>query len=282
MKSNLLSIGRMAEMNHTTVPTLRLYDRLQLLSPSYTDPATGYRYYDIKQNARLDMIQYMKELGMSLGEIGDVLGKEDLKLIEDILIRKREQLFTDLRRLKQQRDAVTRAIGAIERYRKSPTNGTTSLEYIDRRRIFAIHAETNFYERNIDTYEQALCRLRDALIENELPHVYDYNVGTSVRQDDFLALRFIADEIFVFVDEHFPPRANARVLDSGMYACIYLDRYDDEIPCAKSLLAFCEANEYHITGDYLCEVLTEFNVFDGRQRSMFLRLQVPVSFQKKA
>ena len=30
----------------------------------------------------------------------------------------------------------------------------------------------------------------------------------------------------------------------------------------------------------LCEVLTEFNVFDGDQRSMFVRLQVPVEFCK--
>ena len=30
---------------------------------------THYRYYDIKQNARFDMIQYMKELGMELKEI---------------------------------------------------------------------------------------------------------------------------------------------------------------------------------------------------------------------
>ena len=30
---------------------------------------THCRYYDIKQNACLDMIQYMKELGMELKEI---------------------------------------------------------------------------------------------------------------------------------------------------------------------------------------------------------------------
>lgn len=33
------------------------------------DEQTHYRYYDIKQNACLDMIQYMKELGMELKEI---------------------------------------------------------------------------------------------------------------------------------------------------------------------------------------------------------------------
>ena len=64
MKNGLVSIGKMAEMNRVTVATLRLYDQLGLLTPRYTDPDTGYRYYDIAQNARLDMIAYMKELGM--------------------------------------------------------------------------------------------------------------------------------------------------------------------------------------------------------------------------
>lgn len=37
MKRNLLSIGKMAEMNQVTVPTLRLYDQLGLLKPRYVD-----------------------------------------------------------------------------------------------------------------------------------------------------------------------------------------------------------------------------------------------------
>ena len=92
MDKELISIGKMAQMSHLTVATLRLYDELGLLKPKYKDPETGYRYYDIAQNARLDMIAYMKELGMSLTEIGSVLKKEDIVLIETILARKNEQL----------------------------------------------------------------------------------------------------------------------------------------------------------------------------------------------
>ena len=63
MKEDLLPIGKMAALNRVTVSTLRLYDEKGLLKPRYIDPQTGYRYYDINQNARLDMIAYMKELG---------------------------------------------------------------------------------------------------------------------------------------------------------------------------------------------------------------------------
>ena len=143
MKEESIPIGRMAAMNRVSVPTLRLYDEKGLLKPRYVDPKNGYRYYDINQNARLDMIAYMKELGMTLSQIADVLQKEDISLIEELLSRKNEQIHQQIRQLKAQHDAVERAIQSIERYRKSPATGTLSLEYIDRRFIWGIPCSHN-------------------------------------------------------------------------------------------------------------------------------------------
>lgn len=95
-RTGYISIGEMAKMNRTTVPTLRLYDSMNLLTPCYVDEKTCYRYYDIKQNARLDMIQYMKELGMELKEIKSILDRKDLDLIEDVLMQKREQTLQEM------------------------------------------------------------------------------------------------------------------------------------------------------------------------------------------
>ena len=279
MKRNLLSIGKMAEMNQTTVPTLRLYDQLGLLKPRHVDGQTGYRYYDINQNARLDMIAYMKELGMSLREIQGVLEAEDIALIEQILARKNEQIHEQMRALRLRHNAVERAIASIERYRKSPATGTIALEYIDRRYVWGIPCPENFYEKDIASYEQALMDLRRALLKKNCPQIHSYNTGTSITRENFAQGRFVADRVFIFTDQQAQACGlTASVVDSGMYACIYLDHYDDEIACAGKLLAFCRNNGYRVAGDYLCEVLTEFNVFDGNQRSMFLRLQVPVDF----
>lgn len=280
MPDGLISIGKMAELNHVTVATLRLYDDLGLLIPRYKDDHSGYRYYDIAQNARLDMIAYMKELGMSLTEIGDVLRKEDITLIEAILSRKNEQLHQQMREIRARHDAVERAISCIERYRKSPVKGTISLEYIDRRYVWGLPCHENFYEKDIRAYEQELSVLRNALLVHGFTQVHSYNTGTSISMENYLHGAFIPEKVFVFVDhrttEHF---RDVEIMDSGMYACIYLDQYDDEIPGARQLLAHCQAQGWHICGDYICEVLTEFNVFDSDKRNMFLRLQVPVCFQ---
>lgn len=92
MQEELLPIGKMAALNRVSISTLRLYDEKGLLKPRYTDPQTGYRYYHIDQNARLDMIVYMKELGMSLSQIRDALEQEDMSLIEELLSQKNEQI----------------------------------------------------------------------------------------------------------------------------------------------------------------------------------------------
>ena len=227
------------------------------------------------------MIVYMKELGMSLSQIRDALEQEDMSLIEEILSQKNEQIHQQMRDLKAQHDAVERAILSIERYRKSPVTGTFSLEYIDRRYVWGVPCADNFYSDDIHSYERLLRDLRLRLEDKGFQQIHSYNIGTSILREDFLADRFTADRIFIFASTRDQGDLSAlQVVESGMYACIYLDHYDDEIACAGKLLAFCRNNGYRVAGDYLCEVLTEFNVFDGDQRSMFLRLQVPVDFSR--
>ena len=57
------TISEMAALLGVTTHTLRYYEKMGLIQPE-VNRETGYRYYDINQNARLDMIAYMKELGM--------------------------------------------------------------------------------------------------------------------------------------------------------------------------------------------------------------------------
>ena len=240
MKEQLLSIGKMAEINGVSIPTLRLYDKNGLLKPAYIDPESGYRYYTLQQTARLDIIAYMNELGMSLSEIASVLRKEDIALIEGILAQKNEQMYEQMRRLKERHDAVERAISQIERYRKSPTTGTIALEYIDRRHIWSIPCPVNFYEKDRNSYEETVMALRRELLKAGIPQVHSYNLGTSILQKNFEQGKFIADKVFIFSDRRILEHpGDISAVESGMFACIYLDDYDDEID-GKTATLFAE------------------------------------------
>ena len=41
---NLLSIGELAKIRNVNVQSLRYYEKLGILIPTYTNPDSGYRY----------------------------------------------------------------------------------------------------------------------------------------------------------------------------------------------------------------------------------------------
>ena len=275
----LIKIGEFSKLNHVSIPTLRLYDELGILKPMYVDKESNYRYYSINQNARLDMIQYMRELNMNLSEIKNLLNSNDLALIESTLIKKKKQVKEQINELNLSLTAISRTIDSIERFRKSPKKGMITIEYIPHRKIYAIDTNTNFYEHDISVYETILSDLKNDMLKNNLPQVYYYNAGSSIKKEDFVNNKYVSDKVFVFVDNDFPYSENIKTIESGMYACIYLDDFDDEIEYGKKLLDYCNSNGYIISGDYICEVITEFNVFSEKKRSMYLRLQVLLTFR---
>jgi len=73
-RDGLLPIGRFSQLTRLSVKGLRLYDERGLLEPAFVDPVSGYRYYDSSQAQRAEAIRVLRGVGMSLDQIGEVLG----------------------------------------------------------------------------------------------------------------------------------------------------------------------------------------------------------------
>ncbi|MEV5122949.1 MerR family transcriptional regulator [Streptomyces decoyicus] len=72
----MFSIGDFAQYGRVSARMLRHYDAIGLLRPARTDPASGYRYYEAAQLARLNRIIALKDLGFSLQQVGAILAEE--------------------------------------------------------------------------------------------------------------------------------------------------------------------------------------------------------------
>lgn len=70
------SIREVAEMTGVSTRTLRYYDEIDLLKPSYTNDS-GYRYYGEEALDRLQQILFYKERGLGLQCILEILDKEE-------------------------------------------------------------------------------------------------------------------------------------------------------------------------------------------------------------
>ncbi|MBC8447414.1 MAG: MerR family transcriptional regulator [Chloroflexi bacterium] len=69
----MFKIGEFSKLSQVPVKTLRYYDEIGLLKPAKVDRFTAYRYYSADQLPRLNRILALKDLGLSLAQIGRLL-----------------------------------------------------------------------------------------------------------------------------------------------------------------------------------------------------------------
>src|SRR5689334_2403553 len=72
-RDNLLAIGAFANTAQLSLKALRLYDQLGILTPSYVDPDSGYRYYHAQQLHRARLIRMLRQVDLPLATIRRVL-----------------------------------------------------------------------------------------------------------------------------------------------------------------------------------------------------------------
>lgn len=84
-KDSLFSIGDVSKIFHLSPGSLRHYEKLGILIPEYTDPNTGYRYYNAGQFEILNTVRYLRALDMPLPQIADFFKNRDIDVIEEKL-----------------------------------------------------------------------------------------------------------------------------------------------------------------------------------------------------
>ncbi len=105
------SIRELAQLAGTTSRALRHYDEIGLLPPSSIG-ANGYRYYDQGSLIRLQRILLLRELGLGLPQVAEVLNRdksERLALEAHLAWLRQEQ-----ERLARQIQSVTSTIDALK------------------------------------------------------------------------------------------------------------------------------------------------------------------------
>jgi DNA-binding transcriptional MerR regulator len=130
----LLKIGAFAELAGTNLRTLRYYEELGLLVPARRS-AGGLRFYRETDVNRWRMVQTMRELGLRLDRIAELLATHDARLSRhDLQARVRAALAEQDRlcaekeaRLAEQRRRIAEALAKLSecescRHGPSPEN----------------------------------------------------------------------------------------------------------------------------------------------------------------
>jgi DNA-binding transcriptional MerR regulator/effector-binding domain-containing protein len=91
-----LSIGDFSRITHLSVKTLRHYHEAGLLQPDQVDPQSGYRYYATTQIPTAQVIRRLRDLGMPVREVAEVLATTDLDARSALITAHLHRLENDL------------------------------------------------------------------------------------------------------------------------------------------------------------------------------------------
>jgi len=119
----MFTIGDFAHLGCVSVRMLRHYDAVGLLPPAHVDPSSGYRFYTAAQLQRLNRLVALKDLGLTLDQVGIVLDeKVSAEQLHGMLTLRRAELrqriLADESRLRR----VEARLRAIEREGAMPTD----------------------------------------------------------------------------------------------------------------------------------------------------------------
>ena len=92
----MYKIGDFSKMSKTTIKTLRYYENEGLLIPAYVDPYTSYRFYDSSQLTDLTRIISLRQAGLSINDIKEILIGNNVK---EILEKRKMELESELNTL---------------------------------------------------------------------------------------------------------------------------------------------------------------------------------------
>jgi len=117
----MFRIGEFSLIAQVSGRLLRYYDEIGLLSPEYTDPQTSYRYYSAGQLPRLNRILVLKELGLGLDQIAQLLNQDTSSdEIRGMLLLRKAQIAQAMQDDLAQLQLVEARLDQIDAYGQTP------------------------------------------------------------------------------------------------------------------------------------------------------------------
>ncbi|AKA71498.1 MerR family transcriptional regulator [Clostridium scatologenes] len=261
------TIGETAKLLGVTTQTLRHYEKIGILEPSYICDENGYRYYEFNQFHIIDRIKYLQYLGLSLVEIGSIIKKGT---VEGLLPALEQQWQT----ANQELETIRARIKDIEWY----IDYFTYLSKMDVSKVlYRMHMETRhlIYVPCYDYDELADMEIRIAKVRSrpELHQLsYRRQYGYELTTSGLFQSKFEPKTYFIYIKDRpkfFTPFY--KELPAGEYLCFrtkllhekwdttILKKYFNSIPKPSTIVAleFEDNLVEYMNTDYEVQILIE-------------------------
>lgn len=260
-----LSIGQMGKLNNLSVQTLRYYEKVGLLNPSYINKDTGYRYYSMKDFNTIDLIKQCKAMGLSLEEIKSVTNNyTSLESIIDILGNQKKIITEKLRELENIKNKIESLEDKIKVSLEKGINEVFVKQNNERKFI-----QYNFTDRFSDEFE---INLRKILLEVERDYEnINAEIAFTISYEDMKNKGCVeCKNVMINLGESVSYENDKIIsMKKGNYLTMYFDdTYRDAGKYYNIIMKYIESNNIKTVGDFNEIYIMTRVGHDGREKSL--------------
>lgn len=214
-KRMYMTTGELARIMGITKETLFHYDEIGLFRPAVVKP-NGYRYYDVRQMELLDTILLLKELGMPLKEIQELLGNRNPEKMLDVFSEREQKIQEEMTRLKNMKRWVKHRKNKIKKGLQISTDEIQIQKFPARYYLYS-SVESGNEEDNYRKTNELITRF----MENNPAFKSDYEVAYIQHGKDIESGIYNRYDNVVLLLEKCPQKLSYHIFPEGEYLTAY-------------------------------------------------------------
>ncbi|MCC0739802.1 MerR family transcriptional regulator [Clostridioides sp. ZZV14-5902] len=253
MEKQHFTTGEFAKLSGISKQTLIFYDKIGIFSPEYKD-RNNYRYYSVYQYDTLDILQSLREIGMSLEEIKEYIKNRSPQLCVEMLKEEEKKIREKIKKLKQISSKIQNRINTT-------VEGISKIDneeiYISNRCEEYLVLSSDLSSINDGNFMMELIDFTNYCKSKNLYQGYELGAIVSnenIKNGDYLSI----SSFYLKIDKKIKDK-KLYIKPEGMYVCIkHIGRYEDSYKSYEKLKKYIYDNNYKIIGNSYEESILDF------------------------
>ncbi|MCC0640201.1 MULTISPECIES: MerR family transcriptional regulator [unclassified Clostridioides] len=271
MEKQYFTTGEFAKLCGVSKQTLIFYDKIGIFSPEYKDK-NNYRYYSVYQYDTLDILQSLREIGMSLEEIKEYIKNRSPQHCVEMLKEEEKKIKEKIKKLKQISSKIQNRInttveGISKIYNEEIYISNRCEEYLVLSSDLSSINDGNFMMELIDFTNY--CKSKNLYQGYELGAIVS---NENIKNGEYLSI----SSFYLKIDKKIKDK-KLYIKPEGMYVCIkHIGRYEDSYKSYEKLKKYIYDNNYKIIGNSYEESILDF-FCENKEENYMTEISIQIS-----
>ncbi|MGL4403005.1 MAG: MerR family transcriptional regulator [Fusobacteriaceae bacterium] len=267
MHEEFFTIGEISKITSIPISTLRYYDKEEIISPTYKNESTHYRYYSGFQIRVLKIVSYLRKLGFSIQYIRSHLENVDYDHTMELIENTIQETKNEIKRMQAIEKELKLSLERIRQLKNFESQ-------VDHPFLQELQEERGkFFPIPVDTESEMRTAIKKIIKFKSEKNITGNRIVMKSNIKNLLSNPKSRESIYFLTDNK--KFDNEEFLKKGTYGVIYF-RESEEKEALNKLLHFISEKKLNYTEDVFISFSEMSGIF-GKKENLISTMKIKIA-----